>query len=240
MVIALTIVLALGLSVGIASAWNPPAGADWSVTTSGFGYGNFAVGGTVFGSSPGYPGPSFTTTGYMVEAGVSIVAGLKNPGIFNLVSFGFADNAQTRLIPWDPYKPCAPATYAKTIEGFQRLQQTDLVCGESYVTTEMYSSFGLTGYPTFQMLQKVGDTPRPFPPMVADDQTGQVIAAHGDGPGYASMYTMQSADGGIPVVYGLLGADLAGGYWDFAGWQVVDYDPDGGDLSGDVDLWGTW
>jgi len=234
MVVILVTLLALGLSVGVASAWNPPPGSAWSVETTGFSYGNFTAGGTVFGASEGYLN-GLANTGYMVEAGVSIVAGLADPGTFELVSFGGTDYAQTRLIPFS-CGPCGPeGTYAKTIDAYQHLQETQIVTGDLLVTTEMYSSFGLTGYPTIQMLQKVGDTPRPFPPMVGDEQTGQVIAAYGYGPGYASMWTNQNG-----ALYGLLGADLAGGYWDVWGWQVVDYDPDGGDLSGYVSLYGSW
>ncbi len=240
MVIALTIVLALGLSVGVASAWNPPGGSDWSVETSGFVYGNFKAGGTVFGSSPGYPAADI---GYMVEAGVYVTAGMSDPGMFELVSFGHGgDSAQTRLIPGQ----CScKGTFGKTIEAFQRLQETQIVTGDFLVTTEMYSSIGLTGYPDIRMLQKVGDPPRPFPPYVANDQTGQLLEASGDGPGYASMYTTQVSrdlQGQVTGIasYGLLGADIAGGDWNMFGWQIVDYTPDGGDLAGWVDVWGSW
>jgi len=241
-VIALTIVLALGLSVGVASAWDPDASADWSSETSGFSYGNFKAGGTVFGSSPGYPG--LDTTGYMVEAGVYVTAGEADPGIFELVSFGGVGYAQTRLIP---ARCSCEGTWGKTIEGFQHLQQTEIVTGDRLIMTEMYSSIGLTGYPIIRMIQKVNDAGRPFPPAHVDpDQTAQVLVAYGDGPGYASMYTAQysQTERGGPAVpigtYGLLGADLAGGDWGFEGWQIVDYTPDGGAVAGDVNLWGTW
>lgn len=234
MVVILVTLLALGLSVGVASAWNPPSEAEWSVETTGFSYGNFTAGGTVFGASPGYVN-GLANTGYMVEAGVNIVAGLKNPGVFNLVAFGGEDYAQTRLIPWDPCKPCGDATYAKTIDAYQHLQETQIVTGDNLVTTEMYSSIRMTDYPSIRMLQKVGDTPRPFPPYVGNDETGQLIQGYGSGPGYASMWTNQNG-----AVYGLVGAEIAGGEWSMFGWQIVDYTPDGGDLAGYVDLWGSW
>ena len=234
MVVILVTLLALGLSVGVASAWNPPPGSAWSVETTGFSYGNFTAGGTVFGASEGYLN-GLANTGYMVEAGVSIVAGLADPGTFELVSFGGTDYAQTRLIPFS-CGPCGPeGTYAKTIDAYQHLQETQIVTGDNLVTTEMYSSIRMTDYPEIRMLQKVGDTPRRFPPYVGNDETGQIIEGYGSGPGYASMWTNQNG-----AVYGLVGAEIAGGEWGFFGYQIVDYTPDGGDLYGWVDLWGEW
>jgi len=241
-VVILATLLALALSVGVASAWNPPSSADWWVTTQGETDGNFKAGGTVFGSSPGYPG--LDTTGYMVEAGVYVTAGEADPGIFELVSFGGVGYAQTRLIP---ARCSCEGTWGKTIEGFQHLQQTEIVTGRELITTVMYSGFELTGYPLVQMDQKINNALNWAIPNVPLDQTGQYLHAYdGIGPGYASMYTAQysQTERGGPAVpigtYGLLGADLAGGDWGFEGWQIVDYTPDGGAVAGDVNLWGTW
>lgn len=228
-VIALALVLVLGLSVGPALAWGWGPDLDWEATLEGFSDGNFRAGGTVFGSSPGYLN-GIATTGYAVEAGVAVTGG-ELGGAFELKGMGNEEWAKTKLtehyvIPFWCWE-IEGGTYGKTIEVFQQLQQTEIVTGDSLVTTLMRQAFTATGYPTVKMKQEVN--------RIGPDLTYQFIYGYGDGPGFAQSYTIQNG-----AVYGLMGAEIGGGYFDFMGHNIVDYTDDSAATWGWYDLSGSF
>lgn len=227
-VIALALVLALGLSVGPALAWwGGGPSLDWEATLEGFSDGNFRAGGTVFGSSPGYLN-DLATTGYAVEAGVAVTGG-EFGGAFELKGMGNEEWAKTKLTEFSPgWCWCGPkGTYGKTIEVFQQLQQTEIVTGDLLVTTLMRQAFTATDYPDVQMKQEVN--------RVGPDLTYQFIEGYGNGPGFAQSYTVQNG-----AVYGLLGAEIGGGYFYFMGHNIVDYTDDSAETWGWYDLSGSF
>lgn len=221
MVIALTIVLALGLSVGVASAY------DWEVDLDGFSDGNFTAGGTIFGATPGYF-EGLDSVGYYMETGALVTM-----GTVELVGFGNQNWGVTKLD--DPFS--CNRTDGKTIDAFQKLQQSEIITGDSLVTTYMYSSYSATDYPVWEKFEQVVNS-------MFYDYTYQWIIADGSGPGSASMYSTQQittrAGVGGTLFYGLLGVEVALGEFDFDGGQIVNYWNDTGDLSGDVDIDVYW
>ena len=245
-VIALAIVLVLGLSVAaFGQGPFPHADADWASEWSGFASNNFSVGGSILGATPGYP--DLALEGYYLAGGVTVTAGaLADPAWGYIRGQGTEDWAVSRLMPRIMvFENCCPTCYrtgGKTMSVWQELQQTELVCGTDYVTTYMYSAFAATGYPWIRMAQKVemnslevGDFPYAMFPHVGDGLSGQFIDAYGNGPGSASMYTVVGTE-----AYGLYRADVLGGYFDFFGYQVVEYTDDTVNVSGEVDFYGSW
>jgi hypothetical protein len=232
-VIALAMVLALGLSASALASFGF-GGPDltWEANLDGFSDGNFRAGGTVFGSSPGYLN-GMSTTGYAVEAGVAVTGG-ELGGAFGLNGMGNEAWAKTELDEhWTKRIFCwtlEGGTYGKTIEVFQQLEQTEIVTGDSLVTTLMRQAFTATGYPDVQMKQEVN--------RIGPDLTYQFIAGNGDGPGFVQSFTVQNG-----AAYGLIGAEIAGGDFQFMGHNIVDYTDDSANAWGWYELdggFGEW
>jgi len=219
--------LALALSAGTALAWGWGWGPDleWKASVKGFADGNFRAGGTVFGSSPGYLN-GIATTGYAVEAGVAVTGG-ELGGIFELKGMGNEEWGKTELKEYWQCYCLEGGTFGKTIEVFQQLQQSEIVTGDSLVTTLMRQAFTATDYPVVKMKQEVN--------RIGPDLTYQFIYGYGNGPGFAQSFTEQNG-----AVYGLLGAEIAGGYFDFMGHNIVDYTDDTAETWGWYDLHGSF